>query len=171
MARIKVKNLEKFSLSLQTKLKIEINKIFSNKRILNKVREIVKQNFLSKDFGSAKDPYKSRRDILAQYNTTAKEYNPDRLKAIFTGALLKDLIKGTVGFPTENRFEIGATENSTKGYKKKKGRTKPVKFEDIQDGLIDKLGYNYLELSEDSQTKIVNLIKDELDSIIKKLNR
>lgn len=180
MPKIKVKNLDNLTKQLSSNLNIELNKIFSNKTVLSEVRKIIEKNFRSKNFGSAKDSTNRQRKYLEKYNTTDPDYIPGQIKAIFTGQLLEDLIKGTVGVPTEKQFHVAHTDAENepeaipdrkhKGYKTKSGRTKGAAFSDIAEGLV-KRGFNYFELESKYEKQLVKLISDEIEKVVKKLNR
>jgi hypothetical protein len=121
-----------------------------------------------KDFGSAKEPYKSYRAKLSKKNTTAKNFNKNRIKALFTGELFEDLAdKRAVRNKATSKgieYEIQHTSRKHKKYKGTKG--KRSKYRDISAGLY-KLGYQYFNFTKSLEKKIIKIVNKKIRKALK----
>lgn len=172
MPKIKLKNIENVAKALNRSLRIELNKLFRDKQLRLDVGDIlikdIKDNFNLRNAAPA--TVRTRR-YLERYNSTDSQYDRNRIKALFSGALLNDLAKNVKGFPTKSTFEISHSKKKHPGYKTANGKTKKISYEQLSEYLINDYNINYFVLTEKAQKDIANLIIDRFSKLIKELNR
>lgn len=160
MATIKIKGVEKLAKSLNRNLRIKFNILFRDKNLRKKIGSIIEIDIKKNvDMGAAAVATIKTRLRLEKTNSTDSEYKRTRVKALFTGALLKDLGNNVLSDPTEYQFVIENSDKNHPGYRTKSGRTKKIKYSQLSKYLIDDMGYNYLQLTKPAQKQITKLIK------------
>lgn len=167
MARIKVTGIDQVS----SRIKKEINKAVRDEETRLEIGEIITNDIKNTSFGEPSKKTKEWRDRYDKYNRTDPLYNKNEIKITYTGELLQDL-KENVRVDTtqgEVKFTIQHTERLHKKYNKKNGKIgkSRSKYTDISDGLINKLGYNYLKFSDNALNKVIEFIKDKIASKLK----
>lgn len=170
MAKIKVTGIKELSEKLNRNLRIELNKIFSNADLRNRVGEIIVSDIKANtDFGSPAPSTLKWRERYEKTNKTDPAYQRDKLNATFTGELLDDLQKNVKGFPTSLTFEIGHSDKLHSQYNGKKGKIgKKTPYKVISQNLIEELEYDYFRLSQQAQRLIVEEIKKEFFKVLSK---
>ena len=172
MARIKLKNIDNVAKALNRSLRIELNKLFRDKQLRLDVGNIIEQDIKANydQRAAARSTVRTRR-YLEKYNSTDSKYDRNRIKALFTGALLDDLAKNVKGFPTQSTFEVSHSKKKHPGYKTANGRSKRISFEELSNILVNDLKVNYFVLSDKAQKDIAQLIIDKFSTLIRELNR
>lgn len=166
MAKVRIKNFDQFRRKLSAELVVNVNKVFSNRVVQNKIGDIIVEDIKANvDLGSAAPSTRKVREYLEKYNATDSQYNRNRIKALFTGALLEDLRRNVLGEPTKGQFIIDHSTKRHPGYKTATGRTKGPRFDQIKGYLFDK-GYDYFRLTDKATQEILSLIKDEISRAI-----
>lgn len=167
MARVKVKGVAELSSKLRRDLRIVLNKMFRDKQLRLKVGRIIEADIKDNvNFGGAADQTILTRDYLKQYNKTDPAYIREDVKLVFSGKLLNDLATSVKGFPTKQTFEIAHSKKSHPGYKTANGRTDKIPYIELSEYLINDLGYDYIQISEDAQEQIVNLVRDSFFDLL-----
>lgn len=172
MAKVKIGGIDKVQRALNRNLKIQVNKLFRDISLRKRVGEIVvkdiKDNY---DGGEASKGTKDWREIYDKINKTDPVYKPSRIKAVFTGELLEDLKNNVKGFPTERTFEVA---HSNKKHRQYQGVTKKIgsksPYSEISKGLVQDLGYDYFQLTDEAEQEITDLIKEALFKLIRQMS-
>jgi hypothetical protein len=169
MAKVKIKGIDELAKKLNSNLRIQSNKLFRDKDLRAKIGSMIVADIKKNvDMGAASKATIESRKRLEQTNNTDSAYKRGRIKAVFTGELLKDLGSSVVGVPTKSQFEV---EHSSKLHKKYKGKNgaigKRIAFDKLSSILIDDMGYNYIKLSDKAQKDIANLIRDRFLSLLR----
>ena len=168
MAQIKIKGVQELAKQLNRNIKIQINKLFRDKDLRNKIGMMVvadiKKNFKGRN---AADSTIEWRKIYEQYNTTDPAYDRKKAKAIFTGELLNDLAKNVKGITTIKAFEIS---HSSKLHKKYQGVTKKIgkriPYDKLSEILVNDLKIDYFVLSKKAQKEISGIVKDRIVQLL-----
>lgn len=169
MAKVKVKGIQELARKLNANLRIATNKLFRDKGIREKIGSIVVSDIKKNvSFGSpAKSTIKTRK-YLEKFNTTDSAYSRNKLNAVFTGELLKDLQNNVIGNTNDLEFIVEHSDKKHKKYKSKNGSFgKSIAFDKLSSILIDDLGYDYLQLTDKAKKKIANLIRDRFFDLLK----
>jgi hypothetical protein len=167
MARVNVKGVDELAQRLNRSLRIELNKLFRDKALRKQVGEVVVADIRKNvNFGEAADSTLKTREYLERFNTTDRAYVKSDIKAVFSGKLLADLQKNVKGFPTKSTFEIAHSSRQHPGYKTANGRTKKIDYTELSEYLIDDLGYNYIQLSEEAEKKILEIVQDKFFELL-----
>ena len=165
MAKVKVNNLKNVTSNIRLKITKELRAPEFRKGIGDIVVEEIKETNL----GTPSAATKAWRKYLEEGNKKDPKYEPDKIKALFTGELLEDLRNNVRLSSTKGAVEyiIEQTNKLHKKYKKPNG--KPTKgkrqtFKQIQ-GFLEDLGYKYItnaKNSEEMTKKILKFIRKEL---------
>ena len=167
MARVNVKGVDDLANRLNRSLRIELNKLFRDKALRNQVGMIVVDDIKKNvNFGAAADKTVKAREYLEKFNKTDRAYVKSDIKAVFTGKLLADLQKNVKGFPTKSTFEITHSKRQHPGYKTANSRTEKIDYQELSDYLIDDLGYNYIQLSEEAEKKILEIVQEKFFELL-----
>lgn len=169
MAKVKIKNLRQ----VQANIRKLITKAARDPELRAEIGEVVVEEIKNTDLGR---PAKSTIEWRRRYettNTVDDKYRRNKIKALFTGELLKDLIRNVKLKTTKGLIEY-KIEHTDKSHKKYKGIKKArigsgAKYKTIQQGLLA-LGYDYLDLKDSSVRKVVALIRKRLKRNIKRLS-
>ena len=167
MAKIKVKGINELAKRLNANLRITANKLFRDKSLREQIGVLVVKDIKANvDLGSAKSSTIKTREYLEKYNSTDSAYKKSRIKALFTGQLLKDLETNVKSDTNNFSFDIEQSDKKHTGYKTKNGRTKKVSFSKLSEYLIDDMGYNYLKLSDKAKTEITKIVRDKFYKLL-----
>lgn len=172
MAKVNVNGLNDLAKRLNSKIVIEINKIFSNKNIIKIIAEIIVTD-IKNNYERIQGPSKStifQRIYLEKYNNTDKAYRRSKIKAVFTGELLEDLKNNIKGSPTEKKFIL---EHSDKLHSKYLGKSgligNNISYKNLSKILVNDLGINYFALTDKAKREINNIIKNEIRKLLTQL--
>lgn len=169
MAKIKIKNAKQSAIQLRTKLRIAITKLLQSKDLRNKIGKIISEDIKARDFGEPSDRTYKWRQRYDKLNKTDPSYSRGKINVTFTGELLKDLASNVIADTTKKQFIVANSDNLHKKYQgvtKKLGK-KRAKFSEIAEGLIKKMGYDYLSFNKETQNKITRLLQQELNKILR----
>lgn len=168
MARIKIKGVQELAKQLNRKIKIQLNKLFRDKDLRNKIGMMVvadiKKNFKGR---GAADSTIDWREFYDEIHVKDPAFEMDRAKAIYTGELLNDLAKNVKGITTIKAFEIS---HSSKLHKKYQGVTKKIgkriPYDKLSEILVNDLKIDYFVLSKKAQKEISNVVKDRIVQLL-----
>lgn len=168
MAKIKLKGVNDLAKKLNRSLQVEVNKLFRDKTLREEIGRIVVEDIKANyDGGSPAKSTLKWRERYDKLNATDPAYNRNKIKAVFTGELLEDLRTNIKADTTQKQFVM---EHSGKLHKKYQGVTKKIgsrtPYNKISEYLIDDMGYNYLQLTDEAREKIVSLVRDKLYRLI-----
>lgn len=153
---------------LKRKINIAITKLLQSKELREKIGKTIVEAIKDKSMGSAAYSTKKWRERYEKLNKTDPKYSRSKINATFTGELLNDLMTNVKANTPKKQFIVG---NSSKLHKKYQGVTKKIgsrsPYKEIAKGLINDLGYDYLEVSDDTREKIIKLIRKEITKILK----
>jgi hypothetical protein len=168
MAKIKIKGVEELAKSLNRNLRIKFNILFRDKVLRKKIGAMVVADIKKNvDMGPAAKSTVKWRNTHDKLNTTDPAYKPTRVKAVFTGELLKDLGNSVLSDPTEYQFIVEHSDKLHSRYKGKNGPIgKKIAYSKLSEYLIDDMGYDYLQLSDTGKKQITKLIKDEIVKLL-----
>ena len=169
-AKVRVKGLKQVQASIRKFITKELRK----PAVRVGVGKIVVDDIRARSFGA---PAKSTREWRRRYdglNTTHKTYNRGKINITFTGELLNDLNKNVKTDSTGGTFKF-VFEQSDKLHKKYNGVSGKIgsrtKYSTISSGLISKLGYDYLEISDKTLTKVIKFIQISIEKSYVNFNK
>lgn len=168
MAKVRVEGLAEISKQLKRDLRIAAKKLFRNVELRRKVGEIIVQDIKKNaNFGAPEKNTLKWRERYDPINNTDPAYQRNKLNAVFTGELLEDLKKNIKANTIKFEYVL---EHSKKRHKKYQGVTKKIgsrsPYRDISEGLVEKLGYNYFILKEQTREKITDLVREEFYKLL-----
>jgi hypothetical protein len=172
MANVKIKGIKELAQRLNRNIKIEVAKLFRDADLRAKIGSII-VNDIKLNYEAPNPPADSTLEWRRRYdpiNKTDPAYRREKIKAVFTGELLEDLAKNIKSNPTNFSFEVA---HSNKKHRKYQGKTKKIggnsTYQEISEGLIEKLGYNYMVLSDEAKTEIAALVRDRVFKLLDKV--
>jgi len=170
MAQLKIKNLKQ----IETSIRKRITKELRSKEVRRGVAQIVVDDIKDGSLGKPAEFTKDMRQYLEQFNKTDPRYRRGKISINFTGELLQDLInnvKAKFG-SGKSSFVIEHSNKTHKPYKQGKRKLKfskkkipksdRVTYSFISNNLINRLGYNYLKFSDNTQAKVIKFIRDKI---------
>lgn len=168
MARVKIEGIKSLEKKLKLSYRAAIRKMLRSKPVRLEVGDIfvkdIKENV---DFGTPSESTLKWRKRYDSLNQTDPAYKRNKIKGVFTGELFEDLKNNVKADTTQLSWEIS---HSKKKHKKYQGVTKKIgsrsSYQDISKGLVDKLGYDYFQLSSKGKNKILKVVKRELNKLI-----
>ena len=162
MAKVKVKGTKELAQRLNRNLRIEINKLFRDAALRERVGKIIAEDIKDNvDFGSPADSTLKWRERYDRINNTDPKYRRNKLNATFTGELLYDLAKNIKSDTTNLSFVVEHSKNKHKRYSGVNGQIgKRTPYQVISDHLVNDLGYNYFSLSDKGRERITKEIQD-----------
>lgn len=171
MAKVKVIGLDTLAKKINSKIIIEINKIFRNKLLMAKIGDIIIDDIKNNvDFGSASKELEKYREYLEKYNKTDSKYERNRIKGLFTGELFQDLRNNIKADTTKKEYIIEHSNKLHSRYNGKKGKIgKAIAYNELSKILINDLNYDYFQLTEDAKSKINNLLKKEITKAVSRV--
>lgn len=167
MAKVKIKGVQKLASSLNANMRVAVNKLMRDANLRDKIGSIIVKDIKENvDMGAASPVTVKIREYFEKYNVTDPAYSRSRVKAVFTGQLMEDLRKNVKSITTEMAFEVKNSDKKHKGYKTKNGKTKGESFSKISGWIVDDLGYNYFQLTQEAQAAITNEVQNVLFKIL-----
>jgi hypothetical protein len=172
MATVSIKGIKKLEAKLNRTLRIEINKLFRDKELRDKIGAIVVKD-IKENYESEKSPSPLTtkwRETYDPINRTDPAYDRSKIKAVFTGELLEDLRKNIKANTNERTFVI---EHSSKKHKKYQGKTKKIgsqsPYSEISRGIIEDHGHNYMELTDEAKKEITTLVREKIFELVSRI--
>lgn len=167
--RIKIQGVEGLSKRIGRNVRIQVAQIFRSEELRKRVGEIVERD-IKLNYEHSKPPEESTRrwrERYGPYNDTDPQYDPDKLKALFTGELLEDIKNNVVAVPTDFSFEIGHSDGKHSRYRGPTGLLgKSTPYKVISDYLINKLKMNYMVLTPEAQKEITDAVREEIYKLL-----
>lgn len=166
MATIKVKGLEQLRKSVNSKLKVAINKTLRDKSLRKFVGETIRDDIRKNFKGIPQQSTVKYRTYLEQFNSTHPDYSKGKINITFSGELLEDLAKNVKADTTKLMLIVEHSDKKHRLYKvgnkrKRKGARKKSSYSEISQGIQDH-GYDYLQISDQASKLITNDIKETL---------
>jgi len=169
MAKVKVTGLKK----VRSDIRKFITKELRQKELRAEVGDIVVQSIRATKYGTPAASTKKWRKRYDKLNKTHDTYRQNNINVTFTGELLNDLAGNVKAKSTGGQF-VYVVEHSSKLHKKYNGVSgkigKRVKYSTISDGIINKHGYDYLNISKGTLKKVVSHINRTLEIRFKSFN-
>jgi phage gpG-like protein len=172
MATVSIKGIKQLEAKLNRNLRIEVNKLFRDKELRDKIGVIVVKD-IKDNYESKKPPADGTikwREIYDPINRTDPAYDRSKIKAVFTGELLEDLRKNIKANTTDKQFVI---EHSDKKHRKYQGKTKKIgsqsSYREISRGIIEGHGHNYMALTDEAKKEITNLVREKIFELVSRI--